>query len=881
MRIHSIEISNFRAIDHLVLDDLPDTGVVVIEGDNEQGKSSILEAILTVLTDSHKSAKQAIKALQPVDRDVPVIIRLDLTVGPTRFVITKHFLKQKSAVLHVLSPHKENYTGEQAESHLAEILESHLDRSLLDALLMRQGSVEASINAVGIPSLTSALTSRDGNAGDDSREDTALMEAVEAEYATYYSLKTGKESKKLAVYGEVVQSARTELDTARAAVSMLIAHVERVSRLELERTDAQEKLPQAREELASRRTDFTVASKVKAMAEASAQRYAQVKAEYQAATKAQQEREQLRNRAAGTETALKAAEEGIAEVTAAAEKEAAVITERELTVNQAREKETEGIKALKSARSLVAGLRDNARRIELADIIATVDELDAEILAVHMKRASHVVIKESDLEAVQHAVDEVRVLRALRQTQAGQLTVTAPTPTAILVDGTETSVDTHGSSLDLDQEIELRIGEVVLSINPGKSVSDNRMELESAEADLAELLDKCEATQGIAELRERHRTQQKLATELDTLNERKTSILRGHEIESLRAELAALGESDPEFLTDLNLEQASAKLSQAEAVRENLGEEVKQANAALDAVREQPADRDLMILRTRIEGLAANVEATRLEIADAELDASDEQLAAGVEKHKRVHDDVAAEKAEVERQLKDSDLELIERMLEGAQANVDSYASTIADATTELVRLEGHIELAAGADERMAKAEAAMDAALNRHESLLRRAHAARRLREVMIRHRDESRKRYAAPFAEKLNRLAARVFGADTDFGLDDQLSVATRSIGPRTVNLNYLSGGAQEQLAILIRFAIAELVADSSSHGGVPVFIDDALGSTDPERLRRISTLFGDAGRESQVFVLTCVPERYHFVSPKTVHHIDQLKTAGTLGV
>ena len=44
-------------------------------------------------------------------------------------------------------------------------------------------------------------------------------------------------------------------------------------------------------------------------------------------------------------------------------------------------------------------------------------------------------------------------------------------------------------------------------------------------------------------------------------------------------------------------------------------------------------------------------------------------------------------------------------------------------------------------------------------------------------------------------------------------------------------LSGGAKEQLAILTRFAIAELVAESSAQGAVPVFIDDALGSTDPE--------------------------------------------------
>ena len=41
MRIHALTIENFRAIEHLKLHDIPDTGVVVIHGDNEKGLSLI------------------------------------------------------------------------------------------------------------------------------------------------------------------------------------------------------------------------------------------------------------------------------------------------------------------------------------------------------------------------------------------------------------------------------------------------------------------------------------------------------------------------------------------------------------------------------------------------------------------------------------------------------------------------------------------------------------------------------------------------------------------------------------------------------------------------------------------------------------------------
>nr|VDG61704.1 Uncharacterized conserved protein [Streptococcus thermophilus] len=49
MRIHSLIIDNVRAVEHLELTDIPDTGVVLIHGDNEAGKSTILDALDAVL----------------------------------------------------------------------------------------------------------------------------------------------------------------------------------------------------------------------------------------------------------------------------------------------------------------------------------------------------------------------------------------------------------------------------------------------------------------------------------------------------------------------------------------------------------------------------------------------------------------------------------------------------------------------------------------------------------------------------------------------------------------------------------------------------------------------------------------------------------------
>ena len=140
-----------------------------------------------------------------------------------------------------------------------------------------------------------------------------------------------------------------------------------------------------------------------------------------------------------------------------------------------------------------------------------------------------------------------------------------------------------------------------------------------------------------------------------------------------------------------------------------------------------------------------------------------------------------------------------------------------------------------------------------------------------MLRHRDTARQRYAAPFVNALNALARPVFGGDVDFQLSEELQVETRSHDGQTIDFGDLSGGAKEQLGILTRFAIAQLVAG----GGAPVVIDDALGSTDATRLQLMSTLFDRVGRQAQVIVFTCMPGRFSRVPGRTELSMKKLKS------
>jgi uncharacterized protein YhaN len=98
----------------------------------------------------------------------------------------------------------------------------------------------------------------------------------------------------------------------------------------------------------------------------------------------------------------------------------------------------------------------------------------------------------------------------------------------------------------------------------------------------------------------------------------------------------------------------------------------------------------------------------------------------------------------------------------------------------------------------------------------------------------------------------------------LNDELQIASRTLGGRTVPFESLSGGAKEQLGVIARLACALTVADD---GGVPVVFDDTLGNTDPTRIETMGALLTLAGRRCQVIVLTCVPERFRHVGGATL--------------
>jgi len=141
---------------------------------------------------------------------------------------------------------------------------------------------------------------------------------------------------------------------------------------------------------------------------------------------------------------------------------------------------------------------------------------------------------------------------------------------------------------------------------------------------------------------------------------------------------------------------------------------------------------------------------------------------------------------------------------------------------------------------------------------------ADRVLFETMREERDRARWAYVAPLKEKIEQLGRLVFDDSFQVEISDELQIASRTVKGVTVPFDSLSGGTKEQLSLIFRSACSMIVAKD---GGMPLIVDDALGYTDPERLRLMGAVLAKAAKECQIVIFTCIPDRYRNVGEATV--------------
>ncbi|WP_035719897.1 AAA family ATPase [Gordonia shandongensis] len=862
MRLHRLGVRDFRGITDREVE-FADRGVTVIEGENEAGKSSMVEAFDLLLSVRADSKAKQVRAVQPAGRDVGTRVWAEISCGPWRFEYGKCFNRSPETTLTITEPVAEQLTGRAAHERVEAILAQSLDRTLFTALRLLQSGDPVLGDLTDSAALSRALDRVAGETesdGGETPETQNLVAAVAAEYDRYFTRAHGKPARELAQAiaaarqtREAVAERQAILDTVADAADRLPRVVETVRQLiDTERT-GQVELATAGAALAEAESIGEQATAAAAVVE-SKQLAASAAREAVAARGRRRERLD-RLRAEVAENA-----DQIREATSAAERATAAAAELDSRLAEARTRwdAMRAEVAAAEAEAAVAADREQCARLE--GVLTEVDRLGAE-RATAREVVERSRVDDQDVRAAADLSKSITTASARVEAAAAIVSVTRLGDGEVVVDG-ESVVDSAEVAASQRTVVEVP-GAVRVEVAPGGDSADLADRLAALRGRAEALADRCgvESIDEIAAVAQRRAEAATRAADLDRAIARELAGATRADVAARRDEIAA------------RLPEGGAAKDQAAAPAVDLAAMRAAEREAADAVTRVERDREAQLAAAREQtARAGTLEAaghrTAEEAANLEADlveetavTTDEALVARVDRCDAALAAAQETLTTVRARLQGIDPARLRADVDQCEAAQQRVRDQLAAAKTERTELATRLEICRtdGRLDELSDAVAADDAAQAQLRRVSERAAGARLLHETLQRKRNESRAQHVGPFARRLEELAAPVFGTGVRFRVADDFTIATRTLDGVTVDVEALSGGAREQLGLLARLACATLV---DAADGAPVILDDALGYTDPQRLASMARVLGDSGAQAQIIILTCTPDRYRDV-------------------
>jgi hypothetical protein len=870
MKLHRLVLTNYRGIAHREIE-FPDHGVVVVCGANEIGKSSMIEALDLLLESRDRSTKKEVKQVKPTNSDVGSEVSAEISCGPYRFVYRKRFHKKCETELTVLTPRREQLTGDEAHERVRAMLAETVDNDLWRAQRVLQATSTAAVDLSGCDALSRALDVAAGDAAARCGTEPLLIERIDAEYGRYFT-PTGRPTGEWA-------TAITRLTDTEAAVAECVAEVAEVDDRVRRHADLTEQVAELSQQRAA-------AGPRLAAARADAERIFQL-------TNQAREAKLIADAAAATSAAATAAHNGRLRLLTEIESRTASVAAAEAQAQEAADARATSVAAAEAAAGAVEEavqlLAELQRRAESArsavDQLAAREEADrlsgrlAKIAAIQLDRdrvcaeLSSVAITEESLRRIENAAAAVDRI-------GGQLALTSAAVEFTAIAGIELATGDQRVSLPAGQSWSITAtgpttvevaGVLSARVTPGATTLDVQAKYAAAQEEFTVALKAADVTD-LVSARSADQRRRELQGCRDQLDATVAGVCGDEEVDELRSRLAQLRADRPAesglFATDSAA--ARAELDSADSARAAAATECearRRTAAAADGVLAESSTR-ATVLQNGLDAQRAELNAATDRLAQERAEVSDEDLASAAEAGLKATAGAERRVTELADELAAAAPDAVAAELTAATEAADSLRDRYEDAARALREIG--IELTVfGSEGRQGKLDAAQTArehAASQHSRIGSRARAAQLLRSVMTRHRDTTRQRYVEPYRTELQRLGRPVFGPTFEVDVDSDLCIRSRTLDGVTVPYESLSGGAKEQLGILARLAGAALVAKEDS---VPVVVDDALGFTDPDRLARMGQVFDTVGAHGQVIVLTCSPDRYDGV--QGAHRID----------
>ncbi len=889
MRINRISLENYRGVGKANISLAP-SGVTIIQGPNEVGKSSLAEALQFLLEEPDSSTKRRLKAAKPVNVDAGPSIEVDLETGPYHVVYSKRWLKGPATSLQVLAPTPESLTGRAAHDRMDTILDETLDRTLWHALWYQQGEAICQAQVGESRSLAAALDAAATSGALGGSGDADLWTRVQEERLRYFT-QTGRPTADRTHLEGKVTELRHQAEELQAGLMALEAAAERYRRLGMDLADNGVQQVEQSALVDRYAAQWSDVSALQRAVESLSQAAQTVTARAKEALAADEERGRL-------VAALNSAGEALRDLATQAEHAAP------------------GLESARAAQSVARQERDAAketrRQAEEASRLASGDfehfreMLDCQFLEERQERIASAEQASSQaakfLETCR--IDDKKLARieaASLAASEARARLAGQNPTIQVEALRDLELDTGEKPIGLRAgqsfeavvagDVELILKDVArICVSGGAATLAVQDAAQAADEDLTKLL-KAAGISGedsLGQARDLARQRREALAESDRAAQVLKENLRDltpqlvlDKIERLRVTIAAYaGERESSSPLPADLDAAKVISDQAadalEDVRRHEGEcqdKLEQATEIFAGLQHEASQRtgQIDVAQQAVRSAEKQLETARSRDSDTDLKTLREKM----------EEEAAEAEAELqakEYELASADPESVALLLKNARDVLGRLRTESQTLELESARIKRELEIRgeAGLHDQLTLVESEL-AQREREKTLMdRRAAAAELLHTRMSADRDDAKRSYILPFKQQLDAFSRIVFGPTASIEVDHEtLEITSRTRDGITVPYDSLSSGTKEQLCVLSRLACAALVSPASvdqADAGVPVIFDDALGYSDPGRLERVGAAFNAAGGQSQVIVLTCVPERYRNIGSASVVYLEE---------
>ncbi|MBN3756304.1 AAA family ATPase [Paraburkholderia sp. Tr-20389] len=876
MILESITIQNFRKLtDRIVIDGL-ESGLNLISGPNEAGKSTIAEAVRTVFLDRYKVS--GLDALVPASRpDSLPTVEVGFDIGGTKHHLVKQFVKKQRCNLRVGS---KTFDGDEAEAILADTIGftrpkqglSRAEHAGIPGLLwVRQGQT-GDVRKPGehasthVRAALSQLTGGEMPGGDD-----ALIAAVQKDLFKLITSQARRPTGELAAVEKELENLKAEQAALEQSNREFDEDIVRLGKLQREHDNGERERPwdALRQKAAAALAQAQQNDVVRREHDEVAQQLKIAEAEHRVLLEQEQFAANLEASVATDRRDLDKADAIAAQAGAAHLRAQASDAAAQKAGEAAQQAHGKAIAAESAAqyKALAQTQQTDIARIDAA--LARAIESNEKVLEL-TRVAANLELDEKKVKRLQQVSDQLVPLQV--QKNAALTRIEYRLSAAITVDGAPVQGD---GTLVLDGRKTIGLpGFGELTIVPGTlDLSALDTQLQGLEAERDKLL----LALGV----ESHaQGAEQLARWKSVCVERNNhaQMLRTHApdgVDALRSEL----------------EQARGRLGATQAKLDALEDAtgaipVAQAKDAVDAARVQieTARTALLDAATASAQAAAGAKGIRERLAVNEARLKE---AAFIDERKRRQAALVEKKAYIDEYTRNLDAaaqRLSAVSLDDPRADADRYnRSAELEYQQHLERqrnagqLRTRLETLGGTElgVRLAQTAAAIEQAEVRRAELRMRADALSLLESVLVEERDTAVATLRKPLTDRVNHYLRRVFPTG-ELAVDDSLSPVGLMRETADEAFESLSYGTQEQLGLLVRLAYADLLKDA----GKPTLLlfDDAIVHTDEERRESIKRALLDAATRHQILVFTCHPSAWSDLGVKQ-RRLEDIKAAARL--